>query len=271
MVGLKEATEVEGEGGRYQVPVDGDWCVWSPAGGYLMALALRAGGQAAHFPLPLSLSCHFLSAPKLEAVDLQVTSQRRTRVAESLRIAMTQRDKPVLEMLLWAGERVDGYQHVDAKMPEVPGREDLEPRVVEKGPPGFQTLWSNLEHRPCGPLHWQHDDLREPRQRDWVRLREFPDDPDPFLDAARSALVLDCFTWPAAAHAHAGDGRFIAPTIALTVDFHRYAGGQWLLSDAYAPVAREGRIAIHNRVFTPEGELAASAHGTLICRPRPQR
>lgn len=269
MMDFEQATAVDGADGRFHARLSDDWCVWSPAGGYLMAVALRAVARQSAFPLPLSLSCHFLSAPKLDAVQLLVTSLRKTRVAESLRVTMLQADKPVVELLVWCGEPVEGYAHEDARMPEVPAWEGLPAHETQQGVPGFQTLWQHLEHRPCGPLHWQHPgQAAEPRQRDWIRLRDFPEGADPFLDAGRYAVVLDSFTWPAAAHAYAGDSRFIAPTLAFSIELQRRSASPWLLSDAYAPCATDGRITIHNRLWSPDGKLLATGNGTLICRPR---
>jgi acyl-CoA thioesterase len=271
MSDFAKATSVSGSAGRYSATLDGDFCVWSPAGGYLMMLALRAAGAEASFPTPLSLACHFLSAPKLSEVALQVVSLRKSRVAESLRVCMLQDDRPVLEMLVWAGEPLPGYAHQDAHMPQVPSWQGLPAHAYPAGVPGFQSFWQHLEQRPCGPLHFQRAAPGAPRQRDWVRLRGYAHAGDAFLEAGRYALLLDSFTWPAAAHAHAGDARFIAPTVSFAVEFHQASDSEWLLSDAHSPHAGDGRIGIHNLLWSPSGVLVASASGTLICRPRPQR
>ncbi len=267
----ERVTALEGGEGTYRVVIDGGWCVWSPAGGYLMALALQAAGREASFGAPLSLTCHFLSAPRLAEVGLGVRSLRTTRVAESLAVSMTQEGKPILECLVWAGDPIDGYAHEDATMPEVPHYDTLETSPTGPGKPGFQSFWQHLEHRGLGPRHWEREESVEPRQRDWVRLRGFDPEADAFADAGRLAIVLDAYTWPAAAHAHAGDARFVAPTITFGIDFHQRTRSPWLLSDAYAPVAGGGRIGIHNRVWSPDGALLASGNGTLLCRPRPAR
>ncbi len=266
---FSRVTSLSGGDGEYHVEIDRNWCVWSPAGGYLMALTLAAAGHATEWPLPISLSCHLLAAPKLARVDLRVRSLRRTRVAESLRVSMTQEERPILEALVWTGDAFEGYGHDDARMPEVPGPEGLESAPSGPGRPGFQTLWQHLEHRPLGPRHWERDAPGEPRQRDWLRLRDFDPEPCAFADAGRMAIFLDSYTWPAAAHAHSGDSRFVAPTVSFSIEFHRRSPSPWILSDAWSPVADEGRIATCNRLFAPAGELLASASGTLLCRPRP--
>jgi acyl-CoA thioesterase len=269
---FEQATSVTENNGRLLARLDEDWCVWSPAGGYLISLALRAAARKTEFAAPLSLACHFLATPKVGEVDLIVTSLRKTRVAESLRVTIAQADKPMLEVMLWCGVAIEqGYEHCDAVVPEVAAHDSIQPQEPPQGVPGFQTLWKHFEHRACGPLHWQREERAAPRQRDWIRLREFPSDADAFLDAGRCALVLDSFTWPAAAHAHVGDPRFIAPTLSFAIEFQHRARGEWLLSDASAPSATEGRIVVHNRVWSGDGLLLATGNGTLICRPRPQR
>jgi acyl-CoA thioesterase II len=266
---LQHDAAVHESGGHYSIPLSPEWCVWSPQGGYLMAVVVRAAGLATELPLPLSLACHFLSVPRLAAAELQITSLRRVRTAESLRVTMTQDGRPILEALVWTGEAVDGYAHTGVAMPEVPRVESLAATKPGPGANGLHTLWKNLEQRPCGPLHWERTAPSEPRQRDWVRLRNFPPSLDAFLQASRYALLLDTFTWPAAAHAHVGDARFISPTLSFSIDFHSTRSDDWLLSDAHSPHAGDGRIAIHDRLWTPTGELVASGTATMTCRPRP--
>jgi acyl-CoA thioesterase len=266
---LVRDTAVEVNDGRYNATISPDWCVWSPQGGYLMALALRAGGRATAFPKPLSFACHFLAAPKVGAVQAQVTVLRKTRVAESLRISLLQDDRLFLEAMLWAGDTVPGYVHTGASMPDVPSFETLAAAPSATPMNGMHTLWRNIEQRPCGPLAWARTAPAEPRQRDWMRLRSFANSGDAFIEAGRYALFLDTFSWPAAAHAHVGDRPFIAPTLSFAIDFHAFCDSEWLLSDAHSPTAGDGRLAIHDRVWSPSGELLASATGTMLCRPRP--
>jgi len=291
MANFEAATRVRGSNGLYAAELDPDWCVWSPAGGALLATAIRAAGLETDFARPLSVSCHFLSTPRSAPVELRVRSLRKTRVAESLQVSMLQGERPVIEVMLWAGDRLDGYRHADAAAPDVPRPDALKARDYPLGRHGMHTLWRNLEQRSCGPVHWERSEPAAPRQRDWIRLRDYAhfrgsadsrgssetQHPElcerelAFLEAARFALVLDCFTWPAAGHAHVGDPRFVAPTISLSIELHQRDAGEWLLSDAHSPRAEAGCIAIHNRLFDSAGELVASASGSLICRPRPTR
>ncbi|MBU1288922.1 MAG: thioesterase family protein [Alphaproteobacteria bacterium] len=48
----------------WAVDLRADWGLWSPAGGFISALALRAAGEATRLPRPASMTCHFLRMGK---------------------------------------------------------------------------------------------------------------------------------------------------------------------------------------------------------------
>jgi acyl-CoA thioesterase len=269
MADFERDTRVEGCDGAYLARLEPAWSIWLPQGGYMIATALRAAGAHSAFPRPLSLACHFLSAPAFGPVEIAVATLRRTKTAESMRVSMRQGDQHVLELLVWTGISLPGVAHADARMPAVPSWQSLASTHEIEGALATHPHWQNLEQRPVGTVHWQSSASKEPRQRDWVRFRELEALDDPFLDAGRLVVILDTYGWPAAAQAHVGDPRFIAPTLSLTVDFHAGSASPWVLSDAYSPVAASGSIALENRVWDPDGQLLATALGTLRCRPRP--
>ena len=133
---LQHDTAVEGSDGRYTAMISPHWVVWSPQGGYLMALVVRAAGRATAFKKPLSLACHFLSVPKVGPAEVQVTSLRKTRIAESLRVSLSQEGRTFLEALLWTGDTVPGLEHAASGMPDVPGYDALAPVPVAAATPG---------------------------------------------------------------------------------------------------------------------------------------
>lgn len=270
MIGnLARDTTVEGSEGHYTGHLSEQWSVWMPHGGFSIAVALRAVEQESHFTAPMSLTCHFLGAPEFAPIDITVLSQKRTKTAESFRASVTQSGKPILELMVWTGDPKPGFEHRDAARPVVPAPDKLKSTDQIEGALAGQPFWANLEQRSIDGVHWQQQESGEPRQRDWLRFRDFDDYDKPFLNAARAVVLLDSYAWPAAAHAHVREPEFIAPTLALSTELHTHHFGEWLLSDAYAPVASEGRICFYNRLWSDDGILVASGSGTLSCRPRP--
>ncbi len=255
---------------RFQGALHPDWQVWFPNGGYMGAMLLRAGGEFSAFDRPLSFSCHFLSVPSVGEVDVEVKRLRGTRFAESLSVSLCQGGKVIIQALMWVGAPTKGYDHDDAGMPDVPSVETCRATTEIEGGHASHPFWNMIEQRPTtGDLHWQISESGRAEQRDWIRFLPEGQSGDRIIDMARYIVLLDTYAWPAAARAHAGDGRFIAPTLSLHVDFHRPYDGAWFLSDASAPVGAEGYIGAANRLWSEEGQLLASANATLMCRPRP--
>ena len=268
---LEEDTRLTQKSGKLTATLHEDWTVWSPNGGYMAALLLRAVGETSAFKSPISLTCYFLSVPALGEVDIEVSELKCTRNAEAVTFSMTQEDKLIIHGIAWSGQEVEGYEHDDSPRPNVPKPEELDSTNVISGanPPG--AFWQHFEQRPIsGDMHWLQKESRSPVQGDWLKF--VPDDQpsgDHFVDSGQLVVLLDSYGWPAAARAHAGDGRFIAPTLSLTVDFHRPRPSGWLYSEATAPVAASGYMQSRNRIWSEQGELIASSTSQLMCRPRP--
>lgn len=247
-----------------------DWRIWSPNGGYLMAMALRAAGLASDWPKPLSIMCQFLSTGQFAPVELQVQSLRKTRVAEALRISMVQGEKHLIEALVWTGDTVPGYVHDVTRPPQVPDWQDLKDinELIPPGPAPY-PFFENYEFRPVNFIPFDNKENQPPYQTGWYRFKPEGDYTDPFISAGRHLILLDTFGWTAASSAHRDDPSVMAPTLSLSVDFHRFDEGRWLLSESSSEIAEDGRIGVRNRVWSEDRQLLASASGTLICRKRP--
>src|SRR5688500_11452169 len=83
--------------GQITAELHEDWNFWGPNGGYLAAVALRAAGAYVgdRLPRPASLLCHYLGVAAFDVVDLEVTTLRAAKRAESVRVSMTQDGQPV--------------------------------------------------------------------------------------------------------------------------------------------------------------------------------
>ncbi len=269
-VGLDTAVERVGEG-HYVGRVHRDWEIWGPEGGYVAALALRAAGAESPFARPASFFCHYLSVAAFAPVELAVTPLRAGRTVLAQRVSMSQEGRPVLEAMVWSVGDVEGLEHDDVVPPDVPGPAEL-PEPAALGPdedrPRY-AFWDNFEQRlvdwsdtwpPPGPL--------PPTWRTWVRCRPTATFDDPWVDAARSLIVLDVGSWPAGSRPHAHrEPPFIAPSLDLYASFqHPGTSAEWLLIDAHSPVARGGLLSWTGRVWSADRLLIASGGGQAVFR-----
>src|SRR5258705_14008656 len=102
-------TTVEGRDSRYTAQVSRDWEIWGPNGGYIGAIALRAAGAHARFDRPVTLVGHFLGVAGFETpVDLEVTTLRDAKRAQSVRVSMTQAGQPIFDAMVWSVGRGEG-------------------------------------------------------------------------------------------------------------------------------------------------------------------
>jgi acyl-CoA thioesterase-2 len=260
---------VPGEPGHYTIRLSPDWEIWGPNGGYVAAVALRAAGLEGGFSRPAALSVHYLGVARFDEVQLEVVRLREARSACSLRVSMTQGDHPILEALVWvAKDDLAGYEHDEAAPPEVPAPGSLpKPRP----PANFDSKQQhsfvrNLESRYIEPAE---SELGKPIVRQWVRFRPNARFGDPFVDAARSLVLIDTFGWSAASRPYTGRP-YMAPSLDVQVRFHQPAKSDWLLSESRAPLATGGLIGTEVRVWDESGDLVASGGGQLLCRPSSQ-
>jgi acyl-CoA thioesterase-2 len=271
---LAQDTALEGARGRYRVQLSRDWEIWGPNGGYLAAIALRAAGAETALRRPASFACHYLSVATFDTADLHVVTLRASKRAAALRVSMTQKERAVLEALVWVIGDVDGLAHDVAPMPDVPLPGALR-SFEELVPPAERTptypFWQNLETRPINWVRWNDRSPGPPVWREWLRFRPQATFDDPFLDAARALILIDTLLWPATSQAYGPDLSYVAPNLDVSVQFHRTVpDSDWLLCDAAAPVAADGLIGGCARVWSETGQLVASGSGQLLCRPAPR-
>jgi acyl-CoA thioesterase len=103
-----------------------------------------------------------------------------------------------------------------------------------------------------------------------VRYRPVAIFDDPFVDAARAVVLLDTMSWPAATQAHSSPTPYVAPSLDVSVQFHRGAPrSEWLFCDTRAPLATGGLIGSQAQVWSEDGHLLATGNSQLFCRPNP--
>jgi acyl-CoA thioesterase-2 len=265
-------TAIEGSDGRYTAELSRDWEIWGPNGGYIAAIALRAAGAFSRFDRPVTLVGHFLGVADFDApVDLEVTTLREAKRAQSVRVSMTQRGGPIFDAMVWSVGDVAGLEHDVSEMPDAPDPESLRSaadRMAEAGIEPMFKFWDNFDQRPTTWVDdWENRAPGAPVAGDWYRFVPRSTFDDPWLDACRSLILLDTLGWPAAMRLHLNSG-YIAPSIDLSVAFHRSRPDEpWLYAQASCPSASAGLVACESRVWSRDGTLLAVGAGQLLCRP----
>lgn len=270
MGNLQEDTEVAGSAGSYTAKVSPDWDFWTPNGGYLSAIALRAAQAETEHSRPIAYYCHYLS-PGVSGspAELEVTTLRRSKRTQAMRVEMIQEGNLVLEAMIWTGTPDGGVDFSEARMPEVPPPAELrtteEIHAPDKAPFPF---WENLEGKPVTWTgRWEEKPVMHPLWRSWNRFRPQPTFEDPFVDAARAVILIDTMLYPAAAMTREGPFPFVAPSMDLAVRFHRSASSSdWLLTSTESPVAVDGIIGGYAAVWSVTGELTATGGQQMIAR-----
>jgi acyl-CoA thioesterase-2 len=262
---LEHATRLAPQGDGYLARLSKDWEIWGPNGGYLATIALRAAGAVAQIERPVSFYCHFLSSPAFDVAELKVSLLKQGRRAESLAVEMTQAGKPVLHAMIKTAAEAPGYRHQHPERPDVPAPESLksfdELHPARRRPPF--SFWENVERRPVDQS--TDEQPRAPLIREWVRFRPKACFEDPFLDAARSLILLDTYGFPAA-YRHHRSHEYLAPNLDTGVWFHHFTPeGEWLLIDSECPVAADGLMGVGGRVWDTHGRLLATGAAQLCC------
>ncbi|MGH9016929.1 MAG: acyl-CoA thioesterase, partial [Acidimicrobiales bacterium] len=273
-LGQDTAVRATGEG-RFEATLSQEWEIWGPMGGYVASCALRAAGAAGSHPRPVAFSCHYLGAARFGTVDLRVETRKGGRSASAQRVELSQEGRPILDAMVWsAADEIEGLEHDDTVAPEVPGPEALPSmaELVPEGTPARYPFWNNLESKPTAfEAVWPPAESRPPVWQEWLRFVPTATFDDPWVDAARSLILVDLPSWPSAYRRHAtSQPPFTAPTLDLNVAFHRPPNGRdWLLCDGSAPLSTEGLFGWTARVWSPGGTLHASGGGQCLYRRIP--
>lgn len=266
---LDNDTRVAGEDGSYRGEVLADWRLVAPSGGIVSALILRAGVAASQFDRPVTYYCHYLNPAEEGQLDLAVTSLRRSRRAESLRVDADQGGRRVAEALIWTAAPGDGVDHDTAVMPEVQAPADTAP--IETYVPNWPVFefWRNLEYRPLLLPGQVPNEPGRAALRSWLRFRPRATFEDAAAAAARLVVLADTFIYPAAQVAQPNwQAQFWAVSLDLAVTIHDPGlDAEWLLIDAETPSARGGLMGGWVHIWSAQGRLLASSVQQMLQRP----
>jgi acyl-CoA thioesterase-2 len=263
---------------RFRARLSRDWAIWGPSGGYVASIALRAAGLVAKVQRPASFSGHFVSVGQFETVDVEVRTVRAGRRAESFAVSISQQGRPLFESLVRTAAEGPGLEHDVAEIPTATRpdglkfiQEVIEERLGEEAKKPPFPFWSNFDVKPVRPERFVPGPRRahDPVFEEWYRFAPRACFDDPFLDAARTLMMIDTASWIAASQPHP-ESEFIAPNLDVTTWFHRTEPEtEWLLVDAHCSLAEAGLMGTHSRIWSESGKLLASGGAQLFCVPAP--
>lgn len=250
---------------EFSASISSRWEIWGPNGGYLSAIALRAVGERCVGFYPVSYSCHYLNVAEFATVTIQVTELKAGKTSRAYEAIMLQKGKCILKAWVWVASHGDGLQHNFMPVPRswVPLKE-----MPEHQPVWNYKFWDNFSIRTLQP---DFDSTRKSNggiAPNWFKFEPEIALDDPFLNAARSVLLIDTLQWPAAVMAHdAGMISHVAPSLDLTVHFHdSTCQSQWLFCEATTKYAGQGLIAGAAAVWDVNGTILASGGSQSMCK-----
>jgi acyl-CoA thioesterase II len=261
--------------GTFEATLSRDWEIWGPMGGYVAACALRAAGAATEHRRPAAFSCHYLSVARFEPVEIRVETRKQGRTAAAQRVEIAQDGRPILDAMVWSVNDTEGLEHDETTPPDVPGPDGL-PTIEELLPDDAEPpfpFWRNFQAKPIHfEVDWPPEGPRPARWQEWLRFEPTSTYADPWIDAARTVILVDLPSWPSAHRPHAWrQPPFTAPTLDLNVAFHRPTSEEpWLLCDGAAPLSTDGLFGWTARVWSPGGQLHASGGGQCLYRRLPE-
>lgn len=274
MKSLSDSTQLEPIAElEWQAQLTKDWALWSPAGGFLTSLAMRAAGQATDFSSPISFACQFLRRAAFKPVQLKVTSLQKGRRTEALRVDMTQSGKLIMTAQVWAGQETDeGMLHDDTTLASLPDPEPLPDYQAIYPDDPMPAFFDRFDHRPINPILRGDKTIYTAMLEGFYRFKPPGPSSDAFVDAGRIMVLIDTYAWLATYPAHPGDGPspWIAPNLDFYYRFHRASVGEdWLHMTNNADLAEGGLIAASGAIRNRQGQLLARGVSQLICTPRP--
>jgi acyl-CoA thioesterase len=269
-MGLEAATRLKTTGTGLALTLDPAWEIWGPAGGYLAAIALRAvGEQAEARHRPITLTGQFVGVAKPGQLEVAVEVLKPGGAA-LYAVRLSQDGRLIFLAQIWTTARCEPSHPIAPKMPPVPPPSscvDTHAFFAQRGAAEI-PFWRNIDGRLVNPRWADEPPPADPRQLRWMRYCDWEPTAHPYLEAMRSALLIDIGVWPAHWHRLTEPADYLAPSLDLTVWFHqREPAGEWLLSEADSDVAAVGVVNGRVRIWAEDGRVIATGGGQCLVLP----
>lgn len=262
--------------GWYTAELPPHWNYFTPSGGVLMTVALRAMQAEVPELRPTSATALFCSPVPDGPLEVRVEVLRRGNVAAQLRAALssTKLPGPGLEVSGTFARDRQGPEGTFVAMPrDVPAPAASRPTFGKiAGVP--IPFFHNFEVRTA--LGCQPDGDRQeppagagPRHARWYRYLLPPRRPDGTLDPLCLPPIAD--TMPPALVMALGPGhpRFFAPSLDLTVHFLADTRSEWLCAHCTCRDARRGYATADVEIWDGDGRLVAFGTQMMLVKTTP--
>lgn len=262
------ATRNEGGAGAYQsIFHPGYTTPMGPFGGYVAAMALRAGGAHTTKPLPQSMSLHFLRVAEVGPLSVVAKTLRTSSRLESVRVELEQGGRTLAEALIWAAAEsppAEGHQGAQGSLSPVPPPDsEADPVPARPAEPG---IWGALEVHPVGAGP-SVDAEESGEAHNWARLRPVARSGDPWVDAAGLLLALDLTAIDAVASQQRGGPAAAFTTLELSVAFYNHpCSSDWVRCHARAEATSSGVGTATATLWSAASDLLGVATVQLLRR-----
>jgi acyl-CoA thioesterase len=263
--------------GHYTAHLTEHWNGLGPQGGVLMALAMRAmQAEIADSEFrPRSATVTFVNRVMAGPLRAEVEILRRSSSAVHARAAVNPSlgDGIGLEVIATFGRPREGPLWLDLAVPEFasPAQSRLPDAPSAAGasiPPA--RFFDQFDVRVAlGRLPWETDETPADSARivRWYRYKRDQRGPDGRMDPLALLPIADTMP-PALWQTVDTEGKYVGPSLDLTVHFLEDTDTEWILSDARVAWTGESYARGENRLWAKD-RLLAIASQMMVLRPRP--
>jgi acyl-CoA thioesterase len=233
----------------YDVDLHRGWSILGkPNGGYLLAIAARAGCDVVDTTHPLAVSGHYLRAPSPGPAEVRTEAVRHGRRVSTSRATLWQGDKPCIDALITSGKLTDAaVEWTSISPPAMPLPDDCGHGTNPSFPVEISEQVELRVDPATAPFPTPTGDATI---RYWFRLRDGTE-PDVLslilaVDAGPPTMFnLDKYGW--------------APTVELTVLLRGLPAPGWLLCQARTRLLADGWFDEEATVWDSTGRLVAQS------------
>jgi acyl-CoA thioesterase len=262
---FEDALRFEGGEGAYRLLLDDRW-EGQPGnvfGGFLVAVAVRAGGLVASAGAPASVACQFLRPTRTGmALDVEVTSIRRGRTNELLAVTAAQETKTVMSAQVRVVDAGSGPTFAPPRRPTPadPTSFPLATDVLRNAGLQPPNAFNQVEARQSGADG-------EAEFGAWWRLAPGLTYEDPYLEVARIVVTMDSAGAAVLRRLGTWGGDRQVPwgfsTLDAFVHFHHVEASDWVHTETRIMTGSGGRVCALTQAWTVDRELLATALSQL--------